>query len=190
MRKFGVLALLIAVIVGCAKVPITERKQFNLLPESQLMGMSATAYQQFLDTNRVMPATDAQKQMVDRVGQRMQTAITAYLESNGYGKRVKNYTWEFNLVDDPTVNAWCMPGGKIVFYTGILPITQGEVGVATVMGHEVAHALANHGQQRMSAAYLQAGIAVAGNIAIKDEQTRNIFNQINEIEFESLLRHG
>jgi len=79
--------------------------------------------------------------------------------------------------EDKTVNAWCMPGGKIVFYTGILPIAQNETGIAAIMGHEVAHALANHGQQRMSAGMLQQLGAVAGNVAIKDAQTRNIFNQ-------------
>jgi predicted Zn-dependent protease len=91
---------------------------------------------------------------------------------------LKDYRWDYNLVEDPAVNAWCMPGGKIVFYTGILPITQGEVGVAAVMGHEVAHALANHGQQRMSAGQLQMLGAVAGNVALSnDPENQRIFNE-------------
>ncbi len=94
-----------------------------------------------------------------------------------YQGYLDDYKWEYNLVDDKTVNAWCMPGGKIVFYTGILPIAKNETGVAAIMGHEVAHALANHGQQRMSAAYLQQGIAVAGNIALQNDKNLGIYNQ-------------
>jgi predicted Zn-dependent protease len=115
--------------------------------------------------------------MITKVGQRISSAAERWLTANGYPGYLKDYKWEYHLVNDETVNAWCMPGGKIVFYTGILPITQTETGVAVVMGHEVAHALADHGAQRMSAGTLQQLGAVAGNIAIKDDQTRNTFNQ-------------
>ena len=115
--------------------------------------------------------------MVTRVGQKIAVAAERWLTANGYVGYLNDYKWEYNLVDDKAVNAWCMPGGKIVVYTGILPIAKGETGLAAIMGHEVAHALANHGQQRMSAAYLQQGVAIAGNIAIKDEESRNAFNQ-------------
>lgn len=116
-------------------------------------------------------------QMITTVGQRIAKAAETWLNANGYPGYLKDYQWEYNLVNDKTVNAWCMPGGKIVFYTGILPICQDETGVAVVMGHEVAHALADHGAQRMSAGTLQQLGAVAGNVAIKDESTRNMFNQ-------------
>lgn len=116
--------------------------------------------------------------MITKVGQRISSAAERWLTANGYAGYLKDYKWEYNLVKDETVNAWCMPGGKIVFYTGILPITQNETGVAVVMGHEVAHALADHGAQRMSAGTLQQLGAVAGNVAIQDPpQKRNIFNQ-------------
>lgn len=115
--------------------------------------------------------------MITRVGQRIAAASERWLDANGYKGYLKDYKWEYKLVNDKAVNAWCMPGGKIVFYTGILPIANGETGVAAIMGHEVAHALANHGQQRMSAGLIQQGVAVAGNVAIKDEKSRNDFNQ-------------
>ncbi|MDX1318115.1 MAG: M48 family metallopeptidase, partial [Xanthomarina gelatinilytica] len=119
----------------------------------------------------------AQSEMIKRVGQRISVAAERWLNANGYQGYLKDYKWEYNLIDDKTVNAWCMPGGKIVFYTGILPIAQSETGVAAIMGHEVAHALANHGQQRMSADYIQQGVALAGNIAIQNDNDRAAFNQ-------------
>ena len=119
----------------------------------------------------------SEAQMITKVGQRIATAAERWLDANGHPGYLKDYQWEYNLVDDETVNAWCMPGGKIVFYTGILPIAQDETGIAVVMGHEVAHALADHGAQRMSASTLQQIGAVAGNVAIKDDQTRGLFNQ-------------
>jgi predicted Zn-dependent protease len=115
--------------------------------------------------------------MITRVGQRISSAAERWLSANGYTGYLKDYRWEYSLVKDTLINAWCMPGGKIVFYTGILPICQGETGVAVVMGHEVAHALADHGAQRMSAGTLQQLGAVAGNIAIQDDKSRNMFNQ-------------
>ena len=127
-------------------------------------------------TNKVVTGTK-DSEMITRVGQRIAVAAERWLNANGNEGYLKDYKWEYNLVDDKTVNAWAMPGGKIVFYTGILPIANSETGVAAIMGHEVAHALANHGQQRMSAAYVQQGVALAGNIAIQDEQSRNAFNQ-------------
>jgi predicted Zn-dependent protease len=106
------------------------------------------------------------------------TAAERWLNANGYQGYLDDYEWEYKLIESDQVNAWCMPGGKIAFYTGILPIAQNETGVAAIMGHEVAHALANHGQQRMSAAYIQQGLAVAGNVAFaNDQQALNIFNQ-------------
>src|SRR5690606_5667337 len=145
-------------------------------PNSQLFPTSFAQYSQFLDENKVVTGTkDAE--MITRVGQRIAVAAERYLTANGHHGYLTDYKWEYKLVDDETVNAWCMPGGKIVFYTGILPIANGEAGVAAIMGHEVAHALANHGQQRMSAGMLQQLGAVAGNVAIKDQQSLQVFNQ-------------
>ena len=172
-----ILLLAIAVFVlACATNPFTGKKTMALVPNSQLFPTAFAQYDQFLTDNKVVTGTkDAE--MVTRVGQKIAVASERWLNANGYQGYLKDYKWEYNLVDDKAVNAWAMPGGKIVFYTGILPIANGETGVAAIMGHEVAHALANHGQQRMSAGMLQQIGAVAGNIAIQDEQKRNMFNQ-------------
>lgn len=167
---------IIGFITACATNPFTGKKTMALVPNSQLFPTAFAQYNQFLTENKIVKGTkDAE--MITRVGQRIAVASERWLDANGHQGYLKDYKWEYNLVDDKTMNAWCMPGGKIVFYTGILPIANGETGVAAIMGHEVAHALANHGQQRMSAAYVQQGVAIAGNIAIKDEQSRNAFNQ-------------
>jgi predicted Zn-dependent protease len=147
-----------------------------LVPNSQLFPTAFAQYDQFLTENNVITGT-SDSEMIKRVGQRIAVAAERWLNANGHQGYLDDYKWEYNLVNDKNVNAWCMPGGKIVFYTGILPIAQNESGIAAIMGHEVAHALANHGQQRMSAGMLQQVGAVAGNIAIKDEQSRNLFNQ-------------
>lgn len=161
---------------ACAKNPFTGKKTMAFVPNSQLFPTAFSQYSQFLNENNVVTGTkDAE--MISRVGQRIAVAAERWLVANGSTGYLKDYKWEYNLVNDPTVNAWCMPGGKIVFYTGILPIAANEAGVAAIMGHEVAHALANHGQQRMSAGMLQQFGAVAGNIAIKNDQSRSLFNQ-------------
>lgn len=165
-----------AIIVSCATNPFTGKKTMALVPNSQLFPSAFSQYSQFLTSNNVITGTK-DSEMITRVGQRIAVAAERWLNANGHQGYLNDYKWEYNLVDDKAVNAWCMPGGKIVFYTGILPIANGETGVAAIMGHEVAHALANHGQQRMSAAYVQQGLAVAGNVAIKDEKSRNAFNQ-------------
>lgn len=166
----------ILLFLSCTTNPFTGNKTMALVPNSQLFPMAFQQYGQFLGENNVVRNT-AEAQMITRVGQRIAIAAERWLNANGFQGYLKDYKWEYNLVDDPTVNAWCMPGGKIVFYTGILPIAQSETGVAAIMGHEVSHALANHGQQRMSAGMLQQVGAVAGNVAIKDPKAREQFNQ-------------
>ncbi|PKA99517.1 peptidase M48-like protein [Flavobacteriaceae bacterium MAR_2009_75] len=171
--------LTIAIFIGvaaCKTNPFTGKKVLNFYPNSQVFPMAFAQYDEFLSSNNVIENSSEAK-MITKVGQRISSAAERWLTANGYAGYLKDYKWEYNLVKDETVNAWCMPGGKIVFYTGILPITQTETGVAVVMGHEVAHALADHGAQRMSAGTLQQIGAVAGNVAIQDPQKRNIFNQ-------------
>jgi len=166
----------ILLFLSCATNPFTGKKTMALVPNDQLFPTAFAQYDQFLNENNVVKGTkDAE--MITRVGQRIAVAAERWLNANGYQGYLNDYKWDYNLVQDKTVNAWCMPGGKIVFYTGILPIAANETGVAAIMGHEVAHALANHGQQRMSAGLLQQGVAIAGNVAIKDEKSRNAFNQ-------------
>lgn len=176
MKKLFLTFLMLLVLVGCKTNPFTGKSTLNFYSNSQMFPMAFAQYDEFLGSNKVVTGT-SDAQMITRVGQRIASAAERWLNANGYPGYLKDYKWEYNLVQDETVNAWCMPGGKIVFYTGILPITQNETGVAVVMGHEVAHALADHGAQRMSAGTIQQIGAVAGNVAIQDPEKRNMFNQ-------------
>lgn len=150
MKKLILFALLGTFIISCSKVPITGRKQLNLLPESDMIGMSLTAYDDFLKENPALPQSNANAKMISDMGARVSEAVEKYLNDNGMSDRVEGFQWEFKTVDDPTVNAWCMPGGKVVFYTGIIDLAANENQIAAVMGHEIAHAVARHGNERMS----------------------------------------
>lgn len=176
MKKLVLTLAVFLAVVACKTNPFTGKKMLNFYGNQQLFPMAFAQYDQFLNENNVITGTE-QAQMITNVGQRISKAAETWLNANGHAGYLKDYKWEYKLVKDEAVNAWCMPGGKIVFYTGILPITQTETGVAVVMGHEVAHALADHGAQRMSAGTLQQIGAVAGNVAIQDPQKRNMFNQ-------------
>ncbi len=176
MKRLILTVAVFLVVAACKTNPFTGKSTLNFYPNSQIFPMAFAQYDEFLGDNKVVTGT-SDAQMITRVGQRIASAAERWLDANGYPGYLKDYKWEYNLVDDETVNAWCMPGGKIVFYTGILPITQNETGIAAVMGHEVAHALADHGAQRMSAGMLQQIGAVAGNVAIQDPEARNTFNQ-------------
>ncbi|UII76335.1 M48 family metallopeptidase [Flagellimonas sp. HMM57] len=176
MKRIVHIAVVFLIVTACKTNPFTGKSTLNFYPNSQVFPMAFAQYDQFLTENNVVTGT-SEAQMITNVGQRISSAAERWLNANGHPGYLKDYQWEYNLVKDETVNAWCMPGGKIVFYTGILPICQGETGVAVVMGHEVAHALADHGAQRMSAGMLQQIGAVAGNVAIKDPEKRNMFNQ-------------
>ena len=175
MKKFTFLFALL-LILSCNTNPFSGKKTLALVPNSQILPMAFQQYDEFLASHKVIKnSSDAQ--MVKNVGVKITKAAERYLNANGYQGYLKDYRWEYNLVEDVQVNAWCMPGGKIVVYTGILPITKSETGLAAVMGHEVAHALANHGQQRMSAGQIQQLGAVAGNVAFMDDpENQAIFN--------------
>lgn len=153
------------VVSSCTtKNPFTGKNNLNFVSNEQLFPSAFQQYNQFLTENKVVTGT-ADAKRVENVGMKIKTAAEKYLNANGFQGYLKDYKWEYKLIQDPAVNAWCMPGGKIVVYTGILPVTANEAGLATVIGHEVAHALANHGAQRMSASQLQqlgaVGVAVA-----------------------------
>ena len=161
---------------GCSTVPVTGRQQLNLIPDAEILSMSFQEYDSFLKQNTL--SKDAAKSaMVKRVGTRIEKAVETYFAQKGLSGELKDYRWEFNLVEDPQVNAWCMPGGKVVVYTGILPVTQDEAGLAVVMGHEIAHAIAEHGNERMSQALLQQAGGVALAVAMKNEpaETRTMW---------------
>lgn len=171
--------LVLTFLVACAKVPITGRRQLNLLPESEMMGMSLTEYQGFLKEHPPLPASDPRVALVRKVGERLAKSATDYLNENGAGDRVAGFKWEFNVVDDPTVNAWCMPGGKVVVYTGLLPVTNDEASLALVMGHEIAHAIARHGNERMSQAMAAQGAGMTLQVLASEKPSTasNLFLQ-------------
>ena len=172
----GICAL--GLVYSCATNPITGKKSLNFVSNSELFPSSFQQYGTFLKENKVITGTaDARK--VENVGLRIKAAAEKYLIYLGQGQYLKDYRWEYKLIDNKEVNAWCMPGGKIVVYSGILPVTKTDAGLATVMGHEVSHALANHGAQRMSAGQLQEiiGVGVSAATSGKSEQTQQIWNQ-------------
>ncbi len=178
IRKLFIAFISMALLVACSKNALSGKSQLTLLPETELQSMATTEYQQFLSSNKVVASTNNRDaDMVKRVGQRITKAVENYYAEKGISERLAGYKWEYNLVQDPAVNAWCMPGGKIVVYTGLLPITQNEAALAAVMGHEVSHALLQHGNQRMSQGLLQqlGGVALAVAVANKPAETQNMF---------------
>ncbi|MEI2737525.1 MAG: M48 family metallopeptidase [Chitinophagaceae bacterium] len=178
IQRITSIFILSAFLVACSTNPLTGNKQFTLLPESDLQTMATGEYQKFLSTNKVVGTTNNRDaEMVKRVGNRIVKAVEAYYAEKGISDKLAGFNWEVNLVDDKTVNAWCMPGGKIVVYTGILPITQNEAALAAVMGHEVSHALLQHGNQRMSQGLVQqlGGVALAVALANKPQETQNLY---------------
>jgi predicted Zn-dependent protease len=165
-------------VIGCTKNTVTGRNQARLVPESELQAMAAQQYQQFLSTNKVVNSSvNRDAEMVTRVGRRVTKAVEEYMTQLGHGDDLKGYQWEYNLVEDKTVNAWCMPGGKIVVYTGLLPITQNEAALAAVMGHEVAHAVLYHGNERVSQGMIAQGLGAGLSVALanKPAATQNLF---------------
>ena len=178
MRLITLSFLSAVILVACAKNAVTGRRQFKLLPETELQGMASSQYQQFLSTNKVISvAGNRDLEMVKRVGERIRKAVTEYYTQKGIASQLDGYKWEYNLVDSKEVNAWCMPGGKIVVYTGLLPITQNEAALAIVMGHEVSHAIFNHGNERMTQGLTQqlGGVALSVALANKPAATQNLF---------------
>lgn len=179
MRKIIIALSAILLVSSCSKVPLTGRRQMNILPESDLIGMSLSEYKDFLSKNPPIVSTNNDAIMVKSVGSKIQSAVTQYLAKNKLSKRLAGYKWEYNLVKDSTVNAWCMPGGKVVVYSGLLPVTQTEGALACVMGHEIAHAVARHGNERMSQGLLvqAGGIALSVALSQKPQMTQDLFLQ-------------
>jgi len=165
-------------LFACSTVPITGRRQMSIIPGATMLSMSFQQYGEFLQSHQ-LSNDQQQTQIVKRAGKRIQQAVEKYFVENNMSAELKNYNWEFNLVEDKAVNAWCMPGGKVVVYTGILPITQDETGLAVVMGHEIAHAVAGHGNERMSQGLIAQLGGTALSVALKDkpEETQKLWMQ-------------
>lgn len=174
-----VLSLMVAIFfIGCTQNMVTGRKQLSLVSETELQSMAQQQYNSFLSENKVVNASvNKDAEMVRRIGTRIASAIQTYYTAKGHGEVLDGYKWEFNLIDNKDANAWAMPGGKVVVYTGLLPITQNEAGLAVVIGHEIAHAVAQHGSQRMSQGLLQqlGGAALQIAMANKPAETQNMF---------------
>jgi predicted Zn-dependent protease len=165
---------------GCHKNAVTGKSSLSLVPESELIAMSVTEYSTFLSQNPPLPAVDQNVVLVRRIGTRIQKAVEKFYADKNPSKDLDGFNWEFNVVNSEEVNAWCMPGGKVVVYTGLLPVTQDEQSLAVVMGHEIAHAVARHGNQRMSQQLIiqAGGTALSAMISQKPAQTQQIFSQV------------
>lgn len=180
VKKILSLFFVAATVVACSTNQITGRSQLHLLPESELQTMGAQQYRQFLSENKVVsPSADRDAEMVRRVGSRLASAVQQYFSSKGLQNQLEGYKWEYNLVADNQANAWCMPGGKIVVYTGLLPYTRNEAALAIVLGHEITHAVFQHGNSRMSQQMLAQGLGSALSVALSNRpaETQNVFLQ-------------
>ena len=181
--KRTVVTILISIIIfsSCKTVPITGRRTINFVGDERVLPTSFAQYKSFLRENKLSKDTKKTNQ-IKEIGARISKAVDRYMRAHGMEKEAESYRWEFNLIEDPTINAWCMPGGKVVFYTGILPIAKNEDGIAAIMGHEVAHAFAKHGQERMSTGMIQQLGGVATQIytgtQIKDPKKAQMFNML------------
>jgi predicted Zn-dependent protease len=171
---------LVAVVISftaCKTVPVTGRKQLNLVPDFMIREMAFTQYDSVVKVSPTLSQYDARAQMVTRVGSRIRQAVENYMQQNNMSKDLKNFRWEFNTIQEEIINAWCMPGGKVVVYTGLLPVTQNETALAVVMGHEIAHAIARHGNERMSQGLLVGlgGMVLEEALNEKKQETQLLF---------------
>jgi len=193
MLRFSMLVVLLISLSACSTVPITGRSQLNLIPGSSMMSMSLQQYDQFLKEHKV--STDqVQTATVKRVGANIQQAVERYFASSGLSQHLSDYKWEFNLVEDKQVNAWCMPGGKVVVYTGILPVAKGDAGLAVIMGHEIAHAIAEHGNERMSQGLLaqMGGVALSTALNTQTAATQQLWMSVYGVgaQYGAIMPYG
>jgi predicted Zn-dependent protease len=183
----GVLA---TALIACVTNPITGRKSIQIANNSEIAAMALQEYKTTLSKSKVISTTTDAKR-IQTVGQRVKNAAENYYRAIGREADLQGYNWEFNLIEDKQLNAWCMPGGKVAFYTGIMPTCKDETGVAVVMGHEVSHALAGHGNERISQSMLAQGIGQVSGAAISNQKISQIFSQVYPIGAQAaLLKYG
>jgi len=175
MKKIVLVFFVSIFLIQCSTVPISGRKRVSPVKDEVVLPASFAEYKSFLSKNKISKDVVNTKR-IKKIGQKLSKVVDKYMRKNGMTKEANAYRWEFNLVDNKTVNAWCMPGGKVVFYTGILPICKNDDGIAAVMGHEIAHAFAKHGQERMKQKQLAAigGVAVIAGTHKKKSSTRKL----------------
>jgi len=181
MKKILIAVLISStMMVACKKNPMTGRRQLRFFPESQMIGMSAAAYTDFMNENQnnALPPSDPRAAKVIEIGEKMAAAVTSYMNEIGHPELIEGFQWTYNTIDDPTVNAWCMPGGRIVFYTGILDLTSSDDEIAVIMGHEIAHAVAGHGNERMSQAAAMQGATSVGQFLLMNDTSPGLGNAI------------
>lgn len=171
-------SMLLPLLAGCGEVAITGRSQLKLVPDSMINSMALQEYTTFLNENKTT-ANTVHIDQVKRVGYRLTNAVERYCRENNMTDAIAGFGWEFNVVESEEVNAWCMPGGKVVVYTGILPITRDDEGLAVVLSHEIAHAVARHGSERMSHGllYQMGGIALSEAVKTSPAATQELFMQ-------------
>ena len=174
IQRISICIALLWTVISCQTVPITGRRQLNIVPDSEMNAMALQAYSKFIAENKTL--SNDQASMVKRVGARVQQGLERLLRERNQLNAIQGFNWEYNLVDSKEANAWCMPGGKVVVYSGLLPITQNEAGLAVVMGHEIAHAVARHGGERASQQMVASGLLQAGQVAVSAKPT--MINQI------------
>ena len=193
MPRLFINLIVLLLLTACTTVPVTGRSQLNLIPGSSMLSMSAQQYGTFLKENK-LSQDQQQVATVKRVGARIQGAVERYFTSSGLQDYLKKYNWEFNLVEDKQVNAWCMPGGKVVVYTGIMPVARDDAGLAVVMGHEIAHAIAEHGNERMSQGLLAqlGGTALSTALATQPDATRQLWMSVYGVgaQYGALMPYG
>ena len=170
LTTLGLLAVFLFTLTACPKVPVTKRRQAKLMNELELIAMAETQYAQFLAEHPPLPDSDPRVKRVKEIGVKIQKNVETFLAEQNASDRVEGFGWEFNVVDEPVVNAWCMPGGKVVVYTEILKLATDDDMLAVIMGHEIAHAIARHGNERMSQ---QVGVNVVGAVLGAGSKTNN-----------------
>ena len=172
VKHIIILAISFSVLfISCSTVPITGRSQLSLIPDSEMLAMSFQQYDLFLEESKISNDREA-VEMVERVGRNIQHAVEKFMKEKKLSDRLEGYNWEFNLIESDQVNAWAMPGGKVVVYTGILPVAQDDTGLAVILGHEIAHAIAEHGNERMSQELLRQAGAVSLMVAMNNKPTQ------------------
>ncbi len=175
-----IVSLVLSLFSSCSKNSLSGKTQLSFLPEKEIQSMSADQYKDFLQKHVVLsPAKDVNAAMVQRVSLKITKAVEKYFKDKNKASVLNGFEWEYNTVRDSAINAWCMPGGKIVVYTGILPVTMNENALAVVIGHEVSHALLQHGNRRMSESMIQqlGGVALSVALSKKPAETQDMFLQ-------------
>lgn len=190
MKKLLLTGIAAAILLnyGCSTVPLSGRSRISFVDENEMQTAAAQSYSTLLKSPETKVLNNADAVRVKNIGQKIATAVTNYMNANGYGEQIQGFKWEFNLIDSKEINAWCMPGGKVAVYSGILPVTKDDAGLATVMGHEIAHAVARHSSERASKAAVAQGVGglIGAATNTKSAATQGVINQVYGIGAQGL----